>query len=43
MAQTGNLVISSGDSDYMDEGGILDHLLNSIEDDSILDGKTNLA
>lgn len=42
-AQAGNRVISSGVSDYMDERRILDHLLNSIEDDSIHDGRRNLA
>jgi hypothetical protein len=42
MAQAGNLVISSAVSDYMDGRRILDHLLNSIEDDSIHDGRKTL-
>jgi hypothetical protein len=43
VAQVGNLVISSEVSDYMDGGGFLIACLNSIEDDSMHDGRTNLA
>lgn len=39
----GILVISSRVSDYMDVGRFLDRLLKSIEDDSMQDGKTNIA